>query len=193
MDILNRILQSRFTTIGYDSKSELSLIKLLNLIPNRIQFGIDEIIKVDEIEEFFNSVSYNRNHKLSYLLDDEKEQFIVINFSSIDFDNKYPLNKSKSISDLVRYLQSTIYTLNNTDSSVNYSLILLAHTYVNNVNQNLSIAGGESLIFNSELYLRLTDGNLIIEKDRYSNLVGSTNLTSELRKLSINHILNENT
>jgi hypothetical protein len=191
MDVLKRILHSKSTTIGYDSKSEISLIKLLNLIPNRIQFGIDEIIKVDEIEEFFNSVSYNRNHKLSYLLDDEKEQFIVINFSSIDFVE--PKYKSKSISDLVRYLHSTIYTLNNTDSSVNYSLILLAHTYVNNVNQNLSIAGGESLIFNSELYLRLTDGNLIIEKDRYSNLVGSTNLTSELRKLSINHILNENT
>ena len=164
MDILKRILQSKHTTIGYDSKSELSLIKLINLIPNRIQFGMDEIVKVDEIEDFFNSVSYNRNHKLSYLLDGEKEQFIIINFLNIDFDDIDPLKKSKSISNLVRYLQSTIYTLNNTDSSVNYSLIIISPTYKT---QQQSIKGGMSLIENSELYLRLNDDYLIVEKDRY--------------------------
>ena len=75
-------------------------------------------------------------------------------------------------------------------TSVNYSLIIISPTYKT---QQQSIKGGMSLIENSELYLRLNDGYLIVEKDRYYNLLESTNLTSELRKISINHILNENT
>jgi hypothetical protein len=178
---------------------------------------MDEFVDSEYIKEFFSSTSYNRNHKLSYLLD-EKEQFVIINFSNIgfgddtlkkDFDAMY-LSIVPSISNFVSYLQSTIYTLNNTDSSIKYSLILLSNTYkstrnTRNFNQRVgthgktttiqqthSIKGGMSLIYQSELYLRLNDGYIIIEKDRYHNTY-STNLTSELRQISINHILNENT
>lgn len=187
MDVLKRILQSNYTVIGYDSNNENKVRKLINLIPNRTEFGLDEPIYSEELDEFFNSKSHFRDFKLNSILNNELNQYIIIDVSSVYF-----YNDIDSIGKLqyFRSLQSLVYSLNDSDSNLNYHLILLSKIFYAGGIQPL-IKGGQGLIYTSEVALYLIDDDLKIIKDRY-NEPTSMNLTQELRQISLKKILNEN-
>jgi hypothetical protein len=190
MDIVDRILRSRFTTIGYNSIAESNMRKLIGFIPNRIDFGVDNIIDSKDIENFFSSKSYKRDYNISCILDDEILQTIIINMSNVIFDDSSDfIKKAAQIRGFVGLLNSIVYSLNNSDSLIKYNLVFISSIYVSN--KVFHLKGGDSLIYSSELVIFLEDDLIKIEKDRYYNTY-SDNITSVLREISINKIINEN-
>jgi hypothetical protein len=188
MNIIDRILKSKYTTIAHNSQSEYQTIKLINLIPNRIEFGVNYVINEKTILDFFYSNSYIRDYKISSILNEELPSNIIVNLSNIIKENEDSLTLNRS---LVKNLQSIVYSLNNSESLAKHNLIFVSTSYTSL--DKLHIKGGNILTYSSELVIFLIDDNIIIEKDRdqYQNEKKSYNLNSEIREISINKILNK--
>ncbi len=189
MYIIDRILESNTTLIGYDTQNEINIERIINLLPSVILFDSNS---VDEILEYFNSKSYHRDHKLSSLMDEN--QYVVINLSNITIVDSGTL-RSVIIKSFVRQIQSRIYVLNNTDSNVRYKIIFISQTYTSMVPSGSSVTfrnySTESLYI-SDLAIRLSGDKLIIEKNRVGR-EETYNTKEEMREYLIDKIFNNDT
>lgn len=193
MDILQRILNSNTTLIGFDTQNENSVDKILQFIPSVIYF---KEVEANKVFEHFESISHHRDYKLESLLNDKSVNFVVVDISSISFsfeEGEGILNRSRNIKKFIQGLQSLLYTLSNSDSSVKFKLILLSKLYASfGILQppTIHFVGGNAGLHASDLVLKFMGDTISIEKDRTDNRY-INNIKKELREISINSLFNE--
>ena len=83
MNILDRILLTNTTLIGYDTQNEISVQKLLRFLPSVTLF---ESAEASEILQHFSSLAHFRDYKLNSLLNDNSINFIVVDLSTLYFN-----------------------------------------------------------------------------------------------------------
>jgi hypothetical protein len=198
MNLLEKILNSNTTLIGYDTQNEISVEKLLRFLPSVTFF---EEIEATEVLEHFNSLSHFRDYKLDSLLNGHSVNYIIVDLSTIKFNegdeigDKYQetFSKAKSIANFVRELQSRIYTLSNTESLVKFKLILLSNIYVSMTPMNIQVEfkGGMTLVYVADLVVKFLGDSISIEKDRYDSDYLSRNTKQEFREISIKLLFDE--
>lgn len=196
MNLLEKILNSNTTLIGYDTQNEISVEKLLRFLPSVTFF---ESVETNEILEYFNSLSHFRDYKLDSLLNEHSVNYIVVDLSTICFNegigDKYQetFSKVKSIANFVRELQSRIYTLSNTESLVKFKLILLTNIYVSMTPMNVQVEfkGGMTLMYVADLVIKFLGDTVSIEKDRITDNRYINNTKQELREISIKSLFDE--
>lgn len=198
MNIIQKILKSNTTTIGYDSFNEKNVKKIINFIPNVTSF---EETESDDILEHFNSISYKRNYNLDSILNDgdKSVHYIVINLSSLIFKTDDLILRSKLILDFSQSLKTTLYNLSHNESSTQFKVIFLIqlNRIFNNSNNNFSLSSNSfsnntKITYLSDLVIRLSANKLYIDKDRDSiERVIGYDTKNELREISINQILND--
>lgn len=194
MNLLEKILNSNTTLIGYDTQNEISVEKLLRFLPSVTFF---REIESTGVLEHFNSLSHFRDYKLDSLLNEHSVNYIVVDLSTIYFneDDKYQetFSKAKSIANFVRELQSRIYTLSNTESLVKFKLILLTNIYVSMTPMNVQVEfkGGVTLKYVADLVVKFLGDSISIEKDRYDSDYLSRNTKQEFREISIKLLFDE--
>ena len=196
MNLLDKIQNSNTTLIGFDTQNEISVEKLLRFLPSVSLF---ENVEANEVLEHFNSLVHFRDYKLDSLLNGHSVNYIVVNLSTIYFNDKpdalnfYPLGKSKAINNFVKELQSLIYTLSNTESLVKFKLILLTNIYATLTPMNVQVQfkGGMTLIYAADLVIKFLGDSLSIEKDRYDSDYLKSGVKEELREISIKSLLDE--
>ena len=136
MNLLEKIQKSNTTLIGDDAQNEISVEKLLRFLPSVTLF---ENVESIEILEHFNSLAHFRDYKLDSLLNDNSVNYIVVDLSSIYFNegneigDNFRERRDQEIFSKVKFikeLQSRVYTLSNNESLVNFKLILLTNIYV---------------------------------------------------------------
>jgi hypothetical protein len=188
MNILQRILNSNTTLIGYDTQNETSVEKILGFLPSVTLF---ENTSDKEVLEHFNSLSHFRDYKLDSLLG-EPVNFVIVDLSTISFESEI-ISKSKMYKKFIQELQSLLYTLSNSDSIIKFKLILLSKLYVSMIQLQPSLIhfGTEETLYISDLVLKFSGDMVIIEKDRISTDTYVNNIKQELREISINSIFDE--
>jgi hypothetical protein len=195
MNILDRILLTNTTLIGYDTQNEISVQKLLRFLPSVTFF---ENVESNEVLEHFNSISHFRDYKLNSILDDKSVNFVVVDLATLTFeaermDSIEPFNKAKYLRQFILQLQSLFSTLSNTDSPVQFKLILLSRLYISMVqlqSPTIHFGGSDTALYVSDLVLKFTGENLSVEKDRSRNTC-ITNTKQELREISIKSLFDE--
>jgi hypothetical protein len=202
MNILERILNSNTTLIGYDTQNEISVKKLLEFLPSVTLF---EEVEATQIFEHFTSLSHFRDYKLDSLLDDKPVNFVIVDLSTISFgleemNTKGVFNEATYLKKFIQELQSLFYTLSNSDSSVKFKLVLLSKLYATmlpNQPPLIHFRGGSEQIYISDLVLKFSRDMVTIEKDRISsdNYVSANlqicNIKKELREITIDSLFDE--
>ena len=198
MNLLEKIQKSNTTLIGYDAQNEISVEKLLRFLPSVTLF---ENVESIEILEHFNSLAHFRDYKLDSLLNDNSVNYIVVDLSSIYFNegneigDKYQetFSKAKYISKFVKELQSLLFTLSNTESLVKFKLILLTGIYVTMTPMNVQVEfrGGMTLMYVADLAIKFLGDTVSIEKDRLTDNRYINNTKQELREISIKSLFDE--
>jgi hypothetical protein len=195
MNLLDKISYSNTTLIGYDTQNEQSVEKLLKFLPSVILF---ERVSYKEIMEHFNSLSHFRDYKLSSILNNQSINYVVVDLSTISFeeeskDSNEPFSKAVYIRRFIQELQSRLYTLSNTDSSIKFKLILLSNIYVTMTPLNTQIVfrGGDTVVYVADLVVKFLGDKLTVEKDRNNHPVYTQNVKEELREISIKSLFDE--
>ena len=207
MNILDRILISNTTLIGHDTQNEISVQKLLRFLPSVTLF---ESTEASEILQHFNSLSHFRDYKLNSLLNDNSINFIVVDLSTLYFNeeketgDKYQetFSKAKYISNFVKELQSLLFTLSNTESLVKFKLILLTGIYATMTPMNVQVEfrGVMTLMYVADLVIKFLGDTVSIEKDRirckgnyffFTDNRYINNTKQELREISIKSLFDE--
>jgi hypothetical protein len=197
-------LISNTTLIGFDSQNEISVQKLLRFLPSVTLF---ESTEASEILQHFNSLSHFRDYKLNSLLNDDSINYIVVDLSTLYFNeeretgDKYQetFSKAKYISKFVKELQSLLFTLSNTESLVKFKLILLTGIYVTMTPMNVQghtlrcaeFRGGMTLMYVADLVIKFLGDTVSIEKDRLTDNRYINNTKQELREISIKSLFDE--
>ena len=197
MNILDRILISNTTLIGHDTQNEISVEKLLRFLPSVTLF---ESTEASEILQHFSSLAHFRDYKLNSLLNDNSINFIVVDLTTLYFNeeketgDKYQetFSKAKYISKFVKELQSLLFTLN-TESLVKFKLILLTGLYVTMTPMNVQVEfrGGMTLMYVADLVIKFLGDKVSIEKDRITDNRYINNTKQELREISIKSLFDE--
>ena len=210
-DILNRILKSNTTLIGYDIVNEINVNRLVNLVPNLISFTgtgrgmhTGATVNAFEILAYFGSVSHKRDYRLSTLLDEQETQYVVVDLSNLIFIDDLAMpgtgktTLKSYLKTFVSELSSMLYNLSTDESPVKFKLILLSLTYSTPVqlpsgnNIKISFRGGESPMYMSDLVIQISDDTLSVIKDRISpSNVHVTDFKERFRDLTIKQIFNE--
>ena len=153
--------------IGFDSRNEETIQKIVDLIPNKIVFDSD--FTKDEIMESFTTTQIIRQIKLIDVLDESGNVNVVLNLNNLQNEGSntpgsFPLHRSQNIRDLVNFLNSKLYQISN--SNRNIKLILLSSIY--NTSENYQIKGGTAPMYASDYCVILKQDELIVVKDRES-------------------------
>lgn len=156
--------------IGFDSRNEETIQKIVDLIPNKIVFDSD--FTKDEIMESFTTTQIIRQIKLIDVLDESGNVNVVLNLNNLQNENtpgsfrsiSDSLHRSQNIRDLVNFLNSKLYQISN--SNRNIKLILLSSIY--NTSENYQIKGGTAPMYASDYCVILKQDELIVVKDRES-------------------------
>lgn len=198
MNLLEKIQSSSTTLIGYDTQNEISVEKLLRFLPSVSLF---ENVEANEVLEHFNSLAHFRDYKLNSLLNDNSINYIVVDLSTLYFNEeketgyKYQetFSKAKYISKFVKGLQSLLFTLSNTESLVKFKLILLTNLYVTMTPMNVQVEfkSGMTLMYVTDLVIKFLGDTVSIEKDRLTNNSYINNTKQELREISIKSLFDE--
>lgn len=194
MDILQRILNSNTTLIGFDTQNENSVDKILQFIPSVTYF---KEVEANKVFEHFESISHHRDYKLESLLNDKSVNFVIVDISSISFsfeEGEGILNRSINMKKFIQGLQSLLYTLSNSDSSVKFKLILLSKLYASFGTlqpPTIHFLGGNVGLHASDLVLKFMGDTISIEKDRLTDNRYINNTKKELREISINSLFDE--
>lgn len=198
MNILDRILLTNTTLIGYDTQNEISVQKLLRFLPSVTLF---ESTEASEILQHFSSLAHFRDYKLDSLLNDDSINYIVVDLSTIYFNEeketgvKYQetFSKAKYISKFVKELQSLLFTLSNTESLIKFKLILLTGIYatMTPMNAQVEFRGGMTLMYVADLVIKFLGDTVSIEKDRITDNRYINNTKQELREISIKSLFDE--
>jgi len=199
MNILQRILNSNTTLIGYDTQNETSVEKLLGFLPSVTLF---ENTSDKEVLEHFNSLSHFRDYKLDSLLNDNSVNYIVVDLYSIYFNegneigDNFRERRDQETSSKVKFikeLQSRVYTLSNNESLVNFKLILLTNIYVtmSPMSVQVEFRGGMNLMYVADLVFKFLGDTVSIEKDRCDSDYSSRIIKQELREIKIASLFDE--
>lgn len=180
MNVLDRIFISDTTLIGYDTRNEISVKKLLRFIPSVTLF---ESTDASKIIQQFKSLSNFRDCKLNSLLNDNLTNFIVVDLSTVSFKED-DFSKAK---DFVRELQNLLF---NTESLVKFKLILLTGIYVTMTPMNIQ-RYEVSLNYVADLVIKFLGDTVLIEKDGITGNRYINNTKQELRNLSFKSLLDE--
>ena len=151
--------------IGFDSRNEETIQKIVDLIPNKIVFDSD--FTKDEIMESFTTKQVIRQIKLIDILNESGNVNIILNLNNLQNEGSntpgsFPLHRSQNIRDLVNSLNSKLYQISN--SNRNIKLILLSSIY--NTSENYQIKGGTAPMYASDYCVILKQDDLIVLKDR---------------------------
>jgi hypothetical protein len=188
-EIIDNILESRISVIAYSSSHESHAMSIINMIPNRIDIGVNDVISSSDIQNFFNTLSYKRDYKINYLLGNNV-QYIVVNIPNILFDDDDQSDKvymKKSV--FYKGIETMVYQMNNTESDLNYRLIYLTNTY-NSPHKNFNIIGGTSIIYSSDFVLSIRENILKVIKDR-NGANKEYDIRKEFRDYNIIQLFNE--
>lgn len=188
MYVIDRILNSNTTIIGHDTRNEIVVEKLLNLIPGVVFIGKDDRISTDDALEYFNSTSYVRNYKLSML--NNESIYIVVYINNISLEKDSELSRSVLIKRFVKTIQSQIYTLRTNDVKINLILVSGIYTSITPSGQSISFRSPDTLLYECDVAIQLVGDRLSIVKDRNEE-EKNFNIKSELREVLINSILDE--
>lgn len=188
MDLIQRIKKSNIVLIGFDSKNERNVYRILDFIENKQIFSNVESV---EVFDYLNSKSNIRDNKISDVLSEDK--FIVIELNTILFNKEEEIvgnisvsDKYKLVGDFISKIQSKIYT----DGS-NTNVILLAQLNNNNTQPYTGIITSlnSKAVYSSDLVIVLYGDEISIQKDRHSNMKSNENLTCLLRDMLLDEIL----
>lgn len=157
MKIISKILSYRCTFIGYDTRNEATIQKIVDLIPSKIIF--DNTFSKDEVVDYFTTKQVVREIQLSSLLDSCKSINIVLNLNQIEANG----DRSKDIRDLVRFLNSKLYEISQEDRNI--KLILLTSIY-NSSSGDVNMKGGTGPLYASDYCITLKEDKLKVVKDR---------------------------
>ena len=193
MNLLDKISYSNTTLIGYDTQNEHLVKKLLQFLPSVILF--ERASSDKEVMEHFNSVSHFRDYKLSSILDNNKTNYVVVDLSTLFFEEE-----SKDSNELfsgitrrkfIQELQSRLYTLS--DSSIKFKLVLLSNIYITMtpLNTQVFFRGGSTIVNVVDLVVKFLGDKLMVEKDRNTSTVYTQNVKEELREISIKSLFDE--
>lgn len=190
-EIIDKILESRISVISYSTSHESHAVSIINMIPNRIDIGINNPISSSEIKNFFNTLSYKRDYKINYLLGNNV-QYIVVNIPNILFDDDDQSDKVYiKKSGFYKSIETMVYQMNNTESNLNYRLIYLTNTYNSlSNNNNFNIIGGLSIIYSSNFVISIRENILKVIKDR-NGVNKEYDIRKEFRDYNINQLFNE--
>jgi hypothetical protein len=196
MNILDRILNSNTTLIGYDTQNETSVKKLLGFLPSVTLF---EEVEATQVFEHFTSLSHFRDYKLDSLLNGKPVNFVIIDLSTISFGSeemniKEVFNEAAHLRKFIKELQSLFYTLSNSDSSVKFKLILLSKLYVIMTQlqpPSIHFVASDTALHISDLVLKFSRDMVTIEKDRISTDTYVSNIKKELREITIDSLFDE--
>jgi len=164
LKIITKILSYRCSLIGFDSRNEETIQKIVDLIPNKIVFDSD--FTKDEIMESFTTTQVIRQIKLIDILDESGNVNVVLNLNNLQNEGSntsgsFPLHRSQNIRDLVNFLNSKLYQISN--SNRNIKLILLSSI---NTSENYQIKGGTAPMYASDYCVIFKQHELIVLKDR---------------------------
>lgn len=185
-EIIDKILDSRISVIAYSPSHESHAMSIINMIPNRIDIGVNDVISSSDIQNFFNTLSYKRDYEINYLLGNNV-QYIVVNIPNILFDDDDQSDKvymKKSV-----FYKTMVYRMNNTESDLNYRLIYLTNTY-NSPLSNFNIIGGTSIIYSSDFVISIRENILKVIKDR-NGVNKEYDIRKEFRDYNIIQLFNE--
>lgn len=163
MKIISKILSYRCSLIGYDTRNETIIQKIVDLIPSKIIF--DSNFSKEEIVEYFTTRQVIREIQLSSLLDQSKSINIVLNFNNLQTDSV-----SKDVRDLVMFLNSKLYEIRN------IKLILLTSIY-NSSSGDVNMRGGTGPLYASDYCITLKEDKLKVVKDRIDHDTHEINIS----------------
>ena len=167
MKIISKILSYRCSLIGYDTRNETTIQKIVDLIPSKIIF--DSNFSKDEIVEYFTTRQVIREIQLSSLLDQSKSINIVLNFNNLQTDSG-----SKDVRDLVRFLNSKLYEISQEDRNI--KLILLTSIY-NSPSGDVNMRGGTGPLYASDYCITLKEDKIKVVKDRIDHDTHEINIS----------------
>jgi hypothetical protein len=148
--------------IGFDSRNEETIQKIVELIPNRIVFDSD--FTKDEIMESFTTTQVIRQIKLIDILNESGNVNIILNLNNLQNEGSNTPGFFR-IKDLVNSLNSKLYQISNDNRNI--KLILLSSIYQSS-SGNFQIKGGTSAIPVSDYCVMFNKDELIVIKDRES-------------------------
>lgn len=203
MNVFDALLSNKTSLVGYNSANEININKIIQNIPNKTVFGLHESVFADQIIDYYNSISYNRDYKISSLINDTDTNYVIININNIVFNDidtslaVTEMNLSRRLKHFVLQLQDILYR--NSEDNLNLKLIMFSSSYnnISNIQSNLlsRIKGGESLLYLSDFCILLIDDVIKVIKSRDYSVLLDTNkiysLKRELREFSINKIIND--
>lgn len=190
MNILKRISSHNTTLIGYDTRNDLTIDKIVKLLPSVVTFGRALTVHVNEVLDYFNSLSQQRDYKLASLLNSEEDIFVIIGLNNIYFDediqNTHPIDRAKLIKKFIHELQTKLYQFND-EFNIKYRLILLTKLY-SSPTLSSSTFRDKITLYSADLVLKMEKNKISIEKDRYMETGGVSNIDYEMRDLLIDQI-----
>lgn len=158
--------------IGYDTRNETTIQKIVDLIPSKIIF--DSNFSKDEIVEYFTTRQVIREIQLSSLLDQSKSINIVLNFNNLQTEPGGDVSRSKDVRDLVRFLNSKLYEISQEDRNI--KLILLTSIY-NSHSGDVNMKGGTGPLYASDYCITLKEDKLKVVKDRIDHDTHEINIS----------------
>lgn len=153
--------------IGYDTRNETIIQKIVDLIPSKIIF--DSNFSKEEIVEYFTTRQVIREIQLSSLLDRSKSINIVLNLNNLQTDSG-----SKDVRYLVRFLNSKLYEISQEDRNI--KLILLTSIY-NSSSGAVNMRAGTGPLYASDYFITLKEDKLNVVKDRIDHDTHEINIS----------------
>ena len=159
--------------IGYDTRNETIIQKIVDLIPSKIIF--DSNFSKEEIVEYFTTIQVIREIQLSSLLDRSKSINIVLNLNNLQTDSGCSKRMdSKDVRDLVRFLNSKLYEISQEDRNI--KLILLTSIY-NSSSGAVNMRAGTGPLYASDYFITLKEDKLNVVKDRIDHDTHEINIS----------------
>jgi hypothetical protein len=164
--------------IGYDTRNEATIQKIVDLIPSKIIF--DHNFSKDEVVEYFTTRQVIREIQLSSLLDQSKSINIVLNFNNLQTEaTRFAGDRSKDMRDLVRFLNSKLYQIS--QEGRNVKLILLTSIYKSFSGdpngEHMQMMGGTGPLYASDYCITLKEDKLKVVKDRIDHDTHEINIS----------------
>jgi hypothetical protein len=188
LKIINKILSYRCSFIGYDSRNEETIKKIVSFIPNKIVF--DNYLNGNNIYEFFTEKQIMRQVKILELLNKDELTYIniILNLNEIQIENS--LTRSKTIKNLVTSLNSKLYEISNANRNIKLILLSSLSKQMESPGNTLSefAVSGTTPIYVSDYCFFLKKDEMFVIKDREQ---GDGFLEFEKDKIKISNLIFE--
>lgn len=165
MKIISKILSHRCSLIGYDTRNEETVQKIVDNIPSKIIF--DNVFSKEKYIEYFTSKEVIREIKLIELLDESVSINIILNLNNLkNEDDNRLFSQSRDIRELVNFLNSKLYQLSTDGRNIKLILLNSIYTAFDNGYEKSMLIGGSDPLYSSDYCVYLERNNLTVIKDR---------------------------